>query len=84
MRVSVFVFFILKKDQGVRPWAVHTCTKLMGIPPPAIFVSGIAQLTVVGGSNAARVDLVLRQSSLLTSTNLFVAYIKRKESSSSA
>ena len=45
----------------------------MGIPPLAIFVSGIAQLTVVGGSNAALVDLVLRQSSLHTSTNTFVA-----------
>ena len=56
----------------------------MGIPPPAIFVSGIDQLTVVGESNAARVDLVLRQPSLLTSTNVFVACIKRKESSSSA
>ena len=51
----------------------------MAMPPPPIFASGIAQVTVVGGSNAARVDLVLRQSSLLTSTNIFVGCIKKRK-----
>ena len=29
-RVTVFVYLILKRGLGLRPWATHTCLKFLG------------------------------------------------------